>query len=338
MTFGPRETDLLLSDWIAAEAIFHLKNTSYWTKPDWVSNTKIHKIIYNVVEKNELPVTTSWYMHGAFVHDYNSLGLNFEKFVSHCIGLKRGPIRYRSRVREILENFDDVYVDIIYFSDIINSYSSNDYLDYLYHYEVPDKYAPSYLAKHAIFGDRGNLTSLMNYLTIGLLEDLEDTEDPLDIINGIYNDISDFNSTVYKLYQDKLIERNARIFFDSLEECLNKLEYLLKRGSVLSTGSGSIINIFKNNFIWGVWRPYACYITRDTVTGPWEETVKKRRVVSWRSDALSDYLKNKSQMDLFLSTLNLHMNYEDYKFILRDDGPLSASILKLLKTYTRRSD
>src|SRR3989304_9135104 len=93
----PSEEDLVVK-WLFAEAINYRNKGKPTHNPGalkWASKTRIHKIIFSVLEEFDIPVTRSWYMWGGFVHSeeldvhFANLRNDYSRNPTRTLGLRQ---------------------------------------------------------------------------------------------------------------------------------------------------------------------------------------------------------------------------------------------------------
>ncbi len=334
MELYSREFDQFLSRWIASESIFHLKTTSYWTKPKWISKIKVHKIIFNVANKFDLPITRSWYIHGGYIHDYEDLDEKFSSLASNSIRLKLGPVKYRSIIKKKYSHIDTIIDYIKHISDEVNSYKVNDYLLYLYKNEAPEEYKSCYLSKYDFSSEKNSIKRLSQFS----LSYIKAVSIFLKIIDKIYDQVANFDANIYGVFEDKILEQNARNFFDLLEDSLRKVELIVNAKDEIPIKFFNIINDFASYFVYDIWRPYACTITNNTVRGPWSENVIKINSKIWRNTAIMSYNTHIKKLEKEINRLSLKTSYKDmhyyYNTYKKDDT--MNDVISLLNNYEKK--
>jgi len=335
MTSERREFDKFLSRWIAAESIYHLKETSYWNKLKWISKLKVHKIIFNVAEKFDLPITRSWYLHGGYIHDYDDLDKNFSGLASNYIRSKKGPIRYRSKIKKTYPNIDDIIDYIKITSSEINSYKVDDYLLYLYNNEAPKEYKNCYLSKYN-FSNENSKIELLSKLSSSHVSAVPYVKN---LIDKIYDEVTDYDIHIYNTFNDEILEKNSRYFFNLLEDILRKSEIIINSEDVIPKQFFKIITDFTSYFVYDIWRPYACIITNNTVVGPWSENVKKINVKNWRTAALENFKIHVKSLEHDINKYNLKTSYTEMNNynIYKKDKTMN-DIISLLNNYEKKKE
>jgi hypothetical protein len=307
-----RQDDLFVSRWIAAEAIHYLRHSG---KLDWNFSgrfdyvgltTKIHKIIYNIAEKNDIPITRSWYMHGAFIHNYRTFAhAEFNSFLKQYLSSKYGPVKYRAIVGRLGINTDEVLNDIRRVSDFTSEMTTDQLLHYLYDKEAPSPYRRSYLAKF-------NLTCLNSgfnrILTYGPHGDRH-SADVTDAIEKLYDDINEFEVAVFGTIEDRPLEDNTINFFDLVSDALRKTELNAKKGTTGTGGIGnSFFKIISDDIVSLVWKPYACEFTNQTAVGIGRDNAinnSKR----WKKEVMASFDTEISRIRQMQYEDRLYMNW-----------------------------
>ena len=333
MVIKTRRQENLASSWIAAEAIYFLKNEHPWLTEKWVEyiRTRIQKILFHVAEKHNLNITRCWYMFGAFV-PASELFSNFSSFSKRYVKSKRGPIKYRNIVKKYINNFDEVLEDIIKTASFIDKFRTVDeYLDYLYNNEAPVKYKDCYIYKHELTRSAScfNIISQINDYETHKIEKLEN-------IDKFYNDITNFQMAVFSYNNEEQLENNTMLYFNELEDSIRKIEFLIRKDYDILDYPFNIIEESKDIFTNYVWKPYACEIARETAQGLRKTTIRSysRR---WKKDALNNFTKkllNFSKKRI-KSKLNLSWNESKEYFKINENKELDKKIIKLISIYNK---
>jgi hypothetical protein len=327
---NPQQEDLVCK-WIAAEALYFLKDRHTGNRTEWINNfqTRVNKIIYNIAENHDLNITRSWYLYGGFIHEYNFEN-DFRSLAKSYLSTSQGPIHLKSKAIGILGDVTEIINDIHKISDEIDSLTVDDYLFKFYQEEAPEPYKNAYLSKHQLTNGKSVISQLINagrfktgYLRVAL-----------DNLDKIYDDITDFQSAVYSFNNERVLDRNTMMFFNVLEDAIRKLELWHRYEAAADFTSSSFYEESKKVFIDYVWKPYACEITKDTVIGLRAKDVKTK-AQDWKRDTLKKFDSKLKSLEQHRNQAGLMMDRMESKEYL---GRLSEDDVKLLKLISAYDD
>jgi len=296
----------------------------------WASHTRVHKILFSVFEKFDIPVTRSWYMWGGFVHSdvlqgtsFTSLRYSYSKNPRRALSLRRKVGRFGIPVDEMLET-------LYKYTDEVQSMPSKRFLLHYYRTEVPEEYRGLYVSKQKL---ANHLYDLWNSkpTNITILKKL---------IDKTRDAISDFQESSLTFFDDAQLEYLNMCFVDIVEMPLDKIFLLSEEGKRISRSKLLFFKKAERTFNYFIWNPYACKISQRTVRGlRADEERKKMRFIEKRTvkncfGELENLEQEKEKKNLVLSWKEI----QRYKKLTLKDRETAKVVSEILSIYSRGSD
>jgi hypothetical protein len=325
----PSEEDLVVK-WLFAEAI-NYKNKGkpirsfYGLK--WASKTRIHKIIFSVLEEFKIPVTRSWYKWGGFVHSdeleehFNSLLNDYSRNPERTIGLCKKAENLglpADRIRKSLEQRVNE----------VTTMRSKDFLLVYYRNESPLKYREMYVAKQEISN---------------FLDDIATLRSPnvsIDRSEKIGDCVTRFHEASLILFNDALLREASFLFTDTLENALDKVTLLAQRRERISNEKRSFFGSAKAVFDDYVWNPYACKISQETVKGL--RAVDERARMKYQEERKLDQTPQKlNALQNELIEKRLELSFEELQTIKEQtfkNQKTAQALSEVIGIYSRGKD
>ena len=321
----------IVCKWIAAEALYFLKDRHIENREDWINTfkTRVHKIIFNIAEENDLNITRSWYLHGAFIHEYRFEN-DFSSLARSYVSTTMGPVRLQSKVIGILGDVGSIVEDIQRIANEIDSLSVDEYLSKFYREEAPEPFRDAYLSKFRLTSSDSVLNLLggayrYNSMYLNVI---------LDNIDRIHDDITDFQSAVFSFNNEDILDQNTLLYFNVLEDSIRKLELWHKYEAAESFSAFSFFDDAKKFFVDYVWKPYACEITKSTVKGLRKTNVRSR-AQTWKRETLNQYNYRIQVLEQKKNQMGMRMDYEEMKEYIGSLDKDDEKLLKLISTYDK---
>ena len=317
-----RDEEDLVVKWLFAEAINYKNNgKAIRTKQalKWASKTRIQKIIFNVLEECNIPVTRSWYKWGGFVHS-EELNDNFTLLrndYSHNPGRALGLCR---KVEALGIPIDDFKGSLEKWVDEVTAMPSKDFLLIYYKKESPPKYRQMYVAKQEISNFLDDISAQRSPALSTLLDRSE----------KIADSITQFHETSLLSFNDGRLKDATFSFTDILENALDKLTLLARRREKISNEKRFFFGSAKVVFDDFIWNPYACEISLETVLG--------LRVIDEKAKMKYQKERKISQTPSQLNTLNEELQEKKLAFCYEELQTLKEQTFKDQKTAKALSD
>jgi len=333
MSISPKEEDSLVR-WLFAEAITYRNRgrpirNRFALK--WASHTRVHKILFSVFERFDIPVTRSWYMWGGFVHSdvlqgpsFTSLRYDYSKHPERAVNLRR-------KIQRKLDIPVNKILEILYkYTDEVQSMPSRDFLLYYYETEVPEEYRNIYVSKQEVANHLHALWNL-EFKNVLLLKRH---------IDRLRDDISDFHESSLTFFDDPHLEDLNVRFADIVETSLDKMFLLIEEEKRISKSKILFFKKAENTFNYFIWNPYACKISQRTIKGlRADEERKKMKFIEKRTiECGPEELKSLRQE---MEKNGLVFSWEEFKrfkkLVLK--GEETAKVVsEILNIYSRGSD
>ena len=321
----------LIVRWLFAEIIYLKykgRKNKYEKARLWAFRTKIQKIIYNILEENDIPVTRSWYLWGKYVHSNVLQGDRFNSFRKRYHEKPDIALNLRERVSKLGFSVEDILESLYEIAPPYLPMDSNKLLRELYEKDTPSEIRGIYLSKHNIYTalDSFSNSSLYNDI-IKFLRDFKLLSDNL----------SSFHLSSFNLIDNDVVQDAILLFSDNVESALEKVEYMLLNNIEFPNYKIRFFNRAKDLFFKNIWNMYGCRISQNTVKG-WRSSTerdnmkrKEQELTSSIKNSILDFSKNREELNLEL-TWDERESYKKYK--KRDEGA-EKIINEIIKIYNK---
>ncbi len=237
---------------------------------DYLSKTKIHKILFDVIESLELDITKSWYLRGKFVWGAeNAISLYTNKSISGdfvssdyvtklCSDIGLTKQKLKEAVKMALEKFRILFTKL------------EPYLANLYEHDAPEEFRGLYVS-HLAFKEKFSelVDELQQYLSRTSL---------------IYYDPSSFSVDFVSRSITKLQMETSKLgeCSDPVIEFLNLFDEILigtEEKVVTKELKSEHVDTLNQLFVFydeTVWKLPATHIAIETIEGPSKEIIEKR--------------------------------------------------------------
>jgi len=333
MISSPEEEEIIIK-WLLAETIAYQNQKHLWFKSDWLTNTGVHKTLFNIFEQFEIPVTRSWYLYGGYIHSDILLGDKLAHYRYDYTKYNRlSGLRRRARKLLPIGTINETRLSLTKYIDKIFSMSVDSYLLGYFYEDAPEKIRPIYKAKHEL-GGYNRLLDRFKSLNIKERENIQRN------ISKSYEMISKFHLAAFGLYKDEELERLTLQFSNLLEASLRKLELLIIEKKVLSKTKLQTLAKGREIFDGYVWKPYACQISYDTITGlraKNEKSVMRRR----KQETIEVAPKKFEEFSLELQKADLKLVMDDIRRLHKlesTDEEFEKSLYSVIDVYTRSKE
>jgi hypothetical protein len=287
----------LFVKWLISEAINYRNSgrpihTRYALK--WATRTRMHKIIFGIIEKFNLPVTRCWYRWGGFVHSfildsaYPTIRHDYSFHPQRALSMRKQVRAFGVDVESVLEELGKRV-------DLVQSMPSNQFLIVHYKKETPSEYRNLYLSKQCLTNLFDDITKLQ---TKSNLEKLS---------YSVSISISQFSENTLELFDDEPHMYTDLVFSDLVENALDKLTLMKMANNRISKQKFSFFKEAKRVFDNFIWSSYACEISQRTAKGPQAVNLKqlmesqKQRIIKRINPELKSLKKNFEETNLALS-------------------------------------
>jgi len=315
--------------WAFAETVNYLKqkHDHYWFKYNF-KHWRVHKILYNVFEKMDIPVTRSWYRYGCFIHSTQLAGFeNFSSLKNRYLASHSFPERLRAYAADIGV---DVKSALREMREIIDAMPSRMdlYLESLYE-DAPKNLGSIYLAKLKLHQSL-NFPNRTAFKNLGSFHKwfLE-----------VRRNVSVFHMVAFPNRQFDDLSDIVVDFSSNLEEAILKVEMMSHLQNKVfkkwSTWMGEFSEFFDEN----VWHPFALEISTLTVKGLRKEEEKlkfRKRKIEKATQSLAEL----ATLSKNLSEKGLTLSYQDYLRRLklsRVSKDVADAISEMEKIYEKTS-
>ena len=330
---SPRKDEETFVKWLLSEAIYYVNKGHPAHSPKahaWASKTRLHKIIFAVADKFELPVTRSWYMWGGFVHsDY----LDSPRFSTLCEAYSRNPSRtlaLRNQIKKSGFPVDDLLATMETWVDMVRLQPSRDFLLGYYKEEPPEQYRGIYLVKQEI---TNYLEDIGKEQDIGVLTDRSNKLSKC--INRFFENSSNFD--------DERLQESTFVYSEILENSLDKLSFINERRGRISKQKFSFFDASKHIFDTYVWNPYACEISENTIKteDSSRETLERQKMINHQEKLTRDAAKRFAFLRAEAQKRGLGFSFEEleeYKKTFLTNQKASKVLTEAIGIYSRAKE
>jgi len=315
--------------WAFAETVNYLKqkHDHYWFKYHF-KHWRVHKILYNVFEEMDIPVTRSWYRYGCFIHSTQLAG--FEDFTS----LKNRYLASHSFPQRLRSHAADMGIDVKsalrQMSEIIDMMPSrmNLYLESLYE-DAPSNLGSIYLAKLKLYQslDLPNATIFKN------LESFHKW------FLDVRRNVSVFHMAAFSNRQFDDLSEIVVDFSSDLEEAILKVDAMSHLQNKVLRKWSTWIGEFSRFFDENVWHPFALEISTFTVKGLRKEE-EKVKFQKRKREKTTESLAELAVLSKNLSEKGLSLSHQDYLRLVklpRVNKEVADAISAMEKIYEKNS-
>lgn len=321
----------LIVRWLFAEIVY-LRNKGISQKYEkarlWAFRTKIQKIIYNVLEENNIPVTRSWYLWGKYVHSNVLQGDRFNSFRRRYHEKPRIALTLRAQVSKLDFSVDDILESLNEIAPPFLPMNSKRLLSELYEKETPSGLRDIYISKHNIYNQLDSFSNSSIYN---------------DIVQFLYNfkilsdNLSSFHLSSFDLINNDALREANLIFADNVESALEKIELMLLNDRSLPDYKLRFFDRARDLFFTRIWNTYGCRISQDTIKG-WRASTEKenmkgkeQKLIRSIGNEVAELSETKEQFKLSL-TWDERERFKKHK---KRDEETETIINEIIKIYNR---
>lgn len=292
--------------WAFAEIVNYLKQKKdrYWFKYNF-KHWRVHKILYNVFEETDIPVTRSWYRYGCFIHNTQLAGFeSFSSLKNRYLASTSFPERLRSHAANMGVDVQSALRQMREIIDVMPS-RMDLYLESLYE-DAPCNLGSIYLAKLKL----NRSLNVPNKTTFKNMENFHEWR------LTTRRDVSVFHMAAFSNKNFGDLSDIVMDFSSKLEEAILKVEAMSRlRNKVLRKWS-TWIGEFSAFFDESVWHPFALEISTITVKGLRKEE-EKLKFQERKIEKATQSLAELAVLSKNLSEKGLTLSYQDYLRILK---------------------
>jgi len=311
--------------WVFYEVVKHLKEKNCGQSQRWINNylttTKIHKILYDVFEKNDIAVTRSWYRPGCFIHSPQLSSDNFSALRNRFINTKNSGLRNEAKKLGI--QTESIIDALIQTTDIMPPRVDN-YIETLYESNVPFGLSNIYTSKY---------TLQKSLKQIG--RSLQNSHDEFDtVLADTRKNFSSFQMAIYTKDWFDNITDIASNFTTIIEQAILKAQYLLKRNRLFAKQINYISKMdsfFDNN----IWHLFALKTSAETVKGTRASIIRESQL-SKQKQKIPITITALSTLSNELGSMHLTLDWSEYATVIKSTHtyePLRNAVTRMEKLY-----
>lgn len=319
--------------WLFGEIIYYKNEGKPITNTfrlGWANNLRFQKIIFNVAEEQNLPITRSWYLWGGYIHSPIMEPVGFE---THKIRYSADPRRVenlRTEIRHLGIDTSEIIEEVKKQTEYFTSSDSRTFLPSYYEEKTPALYKALYLSKqylNDILYDLSRINSYEENIFYNIREDY-------------HKQYYDFNKTSQEVLDQTNINNNKDIFYTIINTALDKIEvHVIKKmnigASILSYFS-EVYTVYKEF----VWRPFASRVSQNTITGV-RATTERRNMAEKEYYSIINGNEQIRRLNFRLERENMEPTYDEYRLLNSKtsiDEEVRNAIGDLFRIYRRNEE
>jgi len=323
-----REEDNYISSWIAAETIHYLNSEKILPKNNEFK-TKLHKIVYLVAEKEDIPITRGWFMYGPFICNYDDFNTRYDAFMNKCKSRSYDPLYDFSNIKSMDINIEAIHKAIMEIAPGISISKADDCMKLIYEELSPKEYKDIYIEKYKMTGVKTNISALINYNKPNMW--FLRKKSASSFLEGLLKDVDKFEEVALNTFDDPETEDIAISFFDVFRDSLWKI-YKILYLQEMNVNISTFISYGKEVFIDTVWSPYAGEILKNTAKG-FGIRYAKERGQSVKKAALKKAPESIKEFISYCKKNNFYLNYEETSQMIKETNKekMDKNIWQLVK-------
>ena len=319
--------------WLFGEILFY-KNDEVPITPrtnlDWANRLRFQKIIFNIAEEQNIPITRSWYLWGGYVHSPIMEPGGYENQITNFAAHPNMYVKLRAEVSALSLDRESIINELIKQTDYFTSSSSREFLPKYYQEKTPEQYTNLYLSKQYLND------VLYDFSRIDVYE-----EDYFYKIKSFYNkQFYDFYLSSNEIIDENRINNTKDDFYTIVNTAIDKVEVqVIQRTNVMR----SILRFFSDvydNYKTYIWFPYATRVSQKTLTGVRAKT-ERISMAEKEFYSIQKGTENIRSLGFKLEKENIEPTYEEYKLISSHSKitpEINEAIGALFRLYRRSED
>jgi hypothetical protein len=317
-----KKNEDILIKWIFGEIIYNKHNGKRITDQNqwkWATNTRFQKIMFDVAEELDIPITRSWYMWGGYIHSPLSERIEFNTYMKRYANKPELVERLRIQVKDLGFDTDTIINEIIKQTTYFTSASMQQILPIYYKEKAPSEYVSLYISKQNL-NDLFEIFSKNNYYREkNHFYELEDSYQ-----ENYY--IYDEESTV--LLDEDVIKSTKNKFYTLVNTSLDKIETYILNEKLIENHVLLFFNDISNYYKDYIWNPYASIVSQNTMKGL-RVTEEKRAMAEKEYNSISFGSSNFDRLSIKLRNENIEPTLQEYR-LLNTKSPLDENTKNML--------
>ena len=306
MPISPKDEDIIIQ-WLFGEIIYNKnqgQSISRSSQMRWATNTRFQKILFNIAEEQNIPITRSWYMWGGYVH--TSL-LDQDRFRSHTLRFSRDPRsveRLRTQIRDLDLDLEEIVNELVKQTEYFTSMDSKTILPIYYAEKTPSDYKLLYLSKQTLNDIFYMISNNRKY----------DIDHFYSFENSYHKNIYDFYESSLKIIDREDINEIKDSFYSIVNTALDKLEvYIIKNLEIDSKILSYFVEVY-NCYKEHIWKPFASKVSQNTLTG-FRATEESKLMAEREFYSIEIGKENIRNLGFKLERENIEPTYQEYKLL-----------------------
>jgi hypothetical protein len=328
--FSSKEDEDIIVKWAIAEIVRHLRqNPSY--NLEYLSSTRVHKILYKTFEEVGIPVTRSWFRYGCFIHSNELQIANLALLIKGYANTDNLGVRLGRHVGKLGIELEDTE-NVLWKNADANAFLPLDEILRELYKTAPCGFRDIFQAKRRLYNSLKDLRKINPH-------NIEEYRDWLLVIR---RHLTHYQSSSFNLYGPTFAETARETFSLSevVEEAFIKGLILIEQRKITENQIEKL-RTFDDFFDENIWCPMAYGISETTVIGLRAEQVraqqKSKRINYLKKSALLTQRLKESLLEEDLG-MNWNDSIEWYKLHRNEDVEKKlAEIQEIYEHSTERT-
>jgi hypothetical protein len=319
---SPQKNEDILIKWIFGEIIYNKHNGKQITDQNqwkWATNTRFQKIMYNVAENFDIPITRSWYMWGGYIHSSLSEKIGFNTYMKRYANKPELVEKLRIQIKDLGFNTDTIINEIIKQTKYFTSASMNQILPIYYKVKTPSEYVLLYISKQNLNDILEIFSKNNNYKEKKHLYELED---------NYQHNYYIYDEESKALLDEDIITSTKNKFYTLVNTAIDKIETYVLEEKIIENHVLSFFKDISNYYKDYIWNPYASIVSQNTLKGP--RAIEEKKIMAEKEyKSISFGSSNFDNLTIRLKKENIEPSFKEYK-LLNAISPLDKNVKEML--------
>jgi len=317
-----KKNEDIVIKWIFGEIIYNkhdgqrIIDSNQWR---WATNTRFQKIMFNVAEAFNIPITRSWYMWGGYIHSPLSEKTGFITYRKRYSNKPELVERLRMQVKNLGFDTDVIINEIIKQTTYFTSASMKQILPTYYKENAPSEYVSLYLSKQYLNDLFEIFSTNKSYREKKHFYELEDS---------YHENYYIYDEESKTLLDEYIIKSTKNKFYTLVNTCLDKIETYILKEKLIENHVLSFFSDISNYYKDYIWNPYASIVSQNTLKGL-RVNEEKRTMTEKEFNTISFGSSNFDRLSIKLSTENIEPTFQEYR-LLNAKSPLDKKTVNML--------
>lgn len=328
-----KDEDIIIK-WIFGEIIYNKHNgkrISDRNQWKWATNTRFQKIMFNVAEIFNIPITRSWYMWGGYIHTPLSEKTGFIVYRKIYSNKPEFVEKLRIQVKNLGFDTDAIINEIIKQTIYFTSTSMKQILPIYYKEKPPTEYVSLYISKQ-------NLNDLFEIFSTN--NDYKEKKHFYKLEKNYQKNYYIYDEESKALLDEKNITSTKNRFYTLANATLDKIETYVLKDKIIEHHILSFFNDISNYYKEYIWQPYASIVSQNTLKG-FRVKEEKRAMAEKEYNSIQYGVTKLDELSHRLKIKNIEPSLQEYKLLnsaLTLQKEVTDLINELLIIYQKKVD